>query len=205
MAACWPTSSQACGVHAAGSSRQADRRHSCELRLIADSWQVRPSPSLYTCWLGDSVVLPTSLLLAVLLARCSSAGMACPRLSCCPVSAAHLAAEPAAARVDKVLAEYDPLCLLIALNVRALGAAGAQQQAPGTIAAGVVLLAAEDAVAVQLIPRPLLDVCCCCCWCWCHGCPPRGSLWDSDAWKQRFDHDVQHMSCWWVITSGAGW
>lgn len=175
---------------ACSGQQQVDRRHSRELGFIANSWQARSLPpctlvGLVTVWCCQR-------------ARGWQFGLHsaaqpvwhAPRLSCCPVSAAHLAAEPAAAGINEVLAEQDPLFFFIALNMSAFGAAGAQQQAPRTIAAGVVVLAAKDAVAVQLIP--LLGVCCCC-WCWCHGCPPGAFLWDSDAWNKPVDHGW-HMS-----------
>jgi hypothetical protein len=55
----------------------------------------------------------------------------------------YLAAEPAAAAVNEVLRQLNPLGFLIALHMGALGAARAQQKAPGTIIASVVVLLAE--------------------------------------------------------------
>lgn len=86
----------------------------------------------------------------------------------------HLAAEPAAAAVNEVFSQLNPLCFLIALHVGALGAARAQEQAPGTILASIVVLLAEDAGTLQLIPRlaalslSWIRCCCCCCYTWCH-------------------------------------
>lgn len=65
----------------------------------------------------------------------------------------YLAAEPATATVNEVSSQFDALGLLTALNMCALRAARAEQQAPRTTAAGVVVFVTEDARAVEVIPR----------------------------------------------------
>jgi hypothetical protein len=61
-------------------------------------------------------------------------------------SATHLAAEPAAAALNKSLCQYMTMLFFIAFNVCAFAsAAGAQQQASWTVAATEVILSTVDA------------------------------------------------------------